>query len=106
MTLLLGNDLQCARRLQSSWHVQYSFPRWWIKQRFLPQRAFLATIKPSKIVLEVPRVVDPLSPVFEYALIGNVDGLRKLFGEGKASPSDINAVNGRTLLHVCLLRGF
>ena len=45
------------------------------------------------------KVVSFDAPVFQYSISGDVEGLRKLFAAGLASPFEVNS-EGRTPLHV------
>ncbi|KAH8641944.1 hypothetical protein IG631_04885 [Alternaria alternata] len=90
----------CKRQGSPSWYSQYQFPRWYMQQRLLPLFAVITSFQPPRFTLEVPRVIDPESPVFQYALSGDLASLRRLFAERLASPTDINAHTGRTPLHV------
>lgn len=95
-----GDTLGCKRRTRQSWYTQYQFPSWYLQQSLLPLFAVVASFQPPRFTLEVPRVIDPSSPVFQFALTGDLTALQGAFAAGLASPTDINGKTGRTLLHV------
>ncbi len=55
---------------------------------------------PEITSLRFPKVVSVDAAIMEYARCGNVDGMKRLFSKGLASPHDVSSPNGYTLLHV------
>ncbi|OBT74411.1 hypothetical protein VF21_06835 [Pseudogymnoascus sp. 05NY08] len=47
----------------------------------------------------MPRVVSATAPIFSYAQHNNIEGIRRLFKEGLASPFDVSYEEGRSALH-------
>lgn len=51
--------------------------------------------------LSTLRRVPDTAPCVEFALHGNIDGLKSLFTRGEASPWDVSVTRGYTLALVC-----
>lgn len=58
-----------------------------------------------QLSLCVPRIIPNESDVFNYSIDGNINGLKKLFQAGLASPLDIARCFGYTPLHYAVDRG-
>ena len=56
--------------------------------------------------IRVSRVRHSSDPVFIYAHVGDVDGIKKLFSEGKASVLDVNTSNYSALSVSSMLNFF
>jgi hypothetical protein len=52
------------------------------------------------LLLRFNRVVDGKALVFHYASTGNVEKMKQLFEQGRASPNDVRIECGWTPLHV------
>ena len=64
--------------------LSYSFPIW------LLAWVFVGTITPAPTTsLCVAKVIPSRSSTFHHAMLGNVDGIRKLFDQDLASPFDV-----------------
>ncbi|MCJ1292557.1 hypothetical protein MMC34_004108 [Xylographa carneopallida] len=74
----------------------YYFPTW------LLARVFMGNITPApEMLLRVGNVIPSRSSVFHHAMLGSVDGIKKLFDQGLASPFDV-AESGSSVLHFAL----
>ena len=96
------NERSCSRQTKVAGQFSYYFPTW------LLARVFMGNITPApEMLLRVGNVIPSRSSVFHHAMLGSVDGIKKLFDQGLASPFDV-AESGSSVLHVsqacCLLR--
>jgi hypothetical protein len=79
----------------------YYFPKWLLNRAICI--ALINSAEPTAS-LKIPRIIDPQAEIFEFAAVGNVEGIRKLLEERKASPNDIKGnFTRRSILHVCVL---
>ena len=88
------NERSCSRQTKVTGQFSYYFPTW------LLARVFMGNITPApELLLRVAKVIPNRSSVFHYAMLGNVDGIKRLFAERLASPFDV-ADSGSSVLHV------
>jgi hypothetical protein len=93
-------EYSCQRRSAPSTQISYCFPSWFLKRQL--SLSILYTPLDGPIVsLRIPRLVSPTSKIFDYALLGNVAGMKFLFKEGLASPNDVRFDCGVSALQVC-----
>jgi hypothetical protein len=79
--------------------VTLQLPTWLLRRRyhFRARRAYSGW----EYSLRSSAILPSASPVFQFSLAGDVDGLRQLFDTRTASPFDVD-VDGYTPLHVSL----
>jgi hypothetical protein len=77
----------------------YRFPSWLFQSMFYFAVSIQSAVGP-KVEIQSLRMVAPCSPVFSYAVQGNLAKIQELFSKGLASPYDVAGNNGRTPLHV------
>ncbi|MCJ1385550.1 hypothetical protein MMC17_008673 [Xylographa soralifera] len=90
------NERSCSRQTKVAGQFSYYFPTW------LLARVFMGNITPApEMLLRVAKVIPSRSSIFHHAMLGNVDGIKKLFAQGLASPFDV-AESGSSVLHFAL----
>lgn len=94
------NTQKCKRDSEPKVYFTYFFPQWWVINRMIILLAQWTMARGPELVLRFPRRVGDNSAVFRLAQTGNIEGLKLLFDNGKASPNDLNNLN-MTVLHVC-----
>ena len=89
----------CRKQSIPTLKVTYHFP-----QRLLERAIYfslsLTYMNGPQVSLHVPRVVEDNAKIFQFAVQGNLSGMKDIFRDGLASPYDVAASNGRTALHV------
>jgi hypothetical protein len=93
------NERTCHQQSIPTIKVSYYFPRWFLN-RVVQFKAWSSYMQGPSLSLNVPRVIPDDSPVFSFAVQGNLAEIRSLFNKGLASPYDVGLSNGRTALHV------
>lgn len=80
--------------------LEYWFPRgfFW-SQIFSLKVAYQPNIGPQ-MALSTLRQVPDSSPCVDFAVSGNIDGLKELFRSGVASPKDVSITRGYSLMRV------
>jgi len=79
----------------------YYFPKWLLNRAICI--ALINSVEPTAS-LKIPCIIHPEAEIFEFTASGNVEGIKKLFEERKASPNDIKGdYIRRSILHVCML---
>ena len=99
------NEYSCQRRSTPSTQISYSFPSWFLRRQLSLSVLFTPLDGPI-ISLKFPRLVSPSSKMFDYALLGNIAGMKFLFKEGLASPYDVRFDCGVSALQVSSFDGF
>ena len=61
--------------------------------------AIVNKLEPT-VSLKMPRVVASNAEIFRLVVIGDVEGIKCLFEQGKASPNDIEQYGGTSVLQV------
>ena len=85
------NSKHCRKKKSATTFVTYLFPVWFLA------RTFQLAIKPTasghlKWTLGLGHVIPFESEIFTFARTGNIDGMKKLFGQKKGSVLDIVAI--------------
>lgn len=97
------SERKCERKEKGLVKVKYFFPTWIpFASRMVSLLHSWSKLDGSHIQVKFPRVVPASSEIFILAQKGHVEGIRRLFQEGKASVYDISDSEGRSALHVCL----
>jgi hypothetical protein len=94
------NERSCQRNSSSRARITYYFPSWMMSRRIL----FVGNWRPlegPELLLKVPRVIGPSALVFWYAASGDLTGIKELFARRVASPDDVSAATGSSVLQVC-----
>jgi hypothetical protein len=86
----------------SSASFTYQFPRWFVQSRMIELQAKITAMYGPELLLRFNRVVDGKALVFHYASTGNVEKMKQLFEQGRASPSDVRIDSGWTPLHYAI----
>lgn len=93
------DNKSCRRRKISSLRMTYYFPTWFLANviSFCYRRVFPSGPKCS---LQISRIRPKSSDVFLAAIIGDIGWLQSLFKQGLASPFDVAAEDGQSVLQV------
>ena len=83
------SEFHCSRSPESSFKVVYHFPKY-LMNRYVSMNMQYGRSSGPEFLLRVPRVVPWNHLLWNYAIIGDLLAIQKLFAEGKASPYDIN----------------
>lgn len=82
-------------------NVEYWFPLGFCWSKIVQfQLSYRSTTGPQ-LNLSMLRSVPDTAPCVEFALRGNIEGLKSLFRRGLASPLDVSVTRGYTLVRVC-----
>lgn len=79
--------------------ITYYFPRWFVNRAVSFSMSSALKSSPA-LNIKIRRVVSEASQLFSLSKFGDVEGIRKLFQNGLASPDDIHFRGGWTALHV------
>ena len=94
-------NIQSCRRHKQKFSAQFTwyFPSWFVHLVLI---AFFSMSSASgpELLLRIPCVIPPTSPIFAYVQSNNVQGIKSLFANRLASPNDVSSVQGFTPLHV------
>jgi hypothetical protein len=90
----------CSKMTQKTMRLQYYLP-WWMMGHIIQLESGYNAARRLAISFRTSYVVPEDSTVFLLAQHNNLDGIRKLFSQGLASPFDVSPT-GRTPLHVCI----
>ena len=93
------DDDFCQRRNGCSVHVTYYFPAWFMANVISINYARSLPDGPA-FALKVSRIRPKSSDVFLAATLGDIGWLQSLFQQGLASPFDVAAEDGQSVLQV------
>jgi len=93
------DESSCRQRLIPSTQITYYFPRWFL-QRAISLAIMLLPNDGPVASLRVQRAVSGSSKLFDYANIGDVESMKRLFSSGLASPHDVRFDSGTSALQV------
>ncbi len=80
--------------------IEYWFPWYFISTNPKLNLKYLPNTRPQFQSTTSRRILDP-SQSIAFAMQGNIEGLKYLFGQGLALPGDVSDSRGYTLLRVC-----
>jgi hypothetical protein len=89
----------CARDSRTPTRIVYHFPTWLVARYLCLD--IMTRCNDPQFSLKFPQVVADNSDVFQFAKVGDTEGIRSLFSKGLASPDVINSSWGVALLNVC-----
>ena len=92
------SEKTCHQRSVSSIEVTYHFPNWFLS-RVLSLNLRISTLAGPELIIRMPRMVNWTTPLWQKSQIGDLQAVQLLFGDGRASPYDVNAY-GQSSLHV------
>ncbi|KIW01308.1 uncharacterized protein PV09_07344 [Verruconis gallopava] len=95
------NERSCHMRALPLAHVTYFFPPWLVSKVV----SFMMTVTPLSgpvASLKVSRTVPGSADIFTFAKVGDVEGMKRLFQRGLASPHDVHFESGVTPLHIAI----
>lgn len=96
------DSAQCNRAQVPVVSVEYWFPLGFCWSKIVQlQLSYRPNIGPQ-FNLSTLRSVPDTAPCVEYALHGDIEGLKSLFQRGRASPLDVSVTRGYTLVRVRL----
>jgi hypothetical protein len=89
----------CRQRSIPSTQMTYYFPRWFLL-RAVSLAIMLLPNNGPVVSLRLQRTVSGSSKIFDYANVGDIDGMKRLFSSGQASPHDVRFDSGTSALQV------
>jgi hypothetical protein len=89
----------CARGSRTPTRIIYHFPTWLLARYFCLD--IMTHCNNPQFSLKFPQIVADNSDVFQFAKVGDTEGIKSLFSKGLASPDVINSSWGVPLLNVC-----
>jgi hypothetical protein len=89
----------CTRDSRTPTRIIYHFPTWLVARYFCLD--IMTHCNDPQFSLKFPQIVADNSDVFQFAKVGDTEGIRSLFSKGLASPDVINSSWGVALLNVC-----
>lgn len=95
------NNGRCRGSERSSMHVSYYFPSWLVARMIDVNARWSSQCRPS-MSLRVMRVLPDDAPLFGYVRQGDIPSVQSLFRQGLASPIDVAASDGRSVLHIAI----
>jgi ankyrin repeat protein len=91
------NEKMCKPRTSATARLTYQFPSW-LLSRALTLLVDANRVNGPEMQLRTLRVIPSNSPIFRMALAGDVEGMKSLFSQGKASIWDIDSTRW-SILH-------
>lgn len=89
----------CARDSRTPTRIIYHFPTWLVARYFCLD--IMTHCNSPQFSLKFPQIVADNSDVFQFAKVGDTEGIKSLFSKGLTSPDVINSSWGVPLLNVC-----
>ena len=89
----------CRDRQNATATVEYWFPWWFVSMNMRLQFTYLPRTGPQFQLSTSRRVADN-SQSINFAMKGDIDGLKYLFSQGLAGPRDVSDSRGYTLMRV------
>ena len=97
------SDRRCHKLRATQIDFEYWFPLGYFWSMICRVHfSYQSSLGPHLQMSTLRRVPDDAQSV-EYALAGNIPGLKHLFKQGLASPRDVSATRGYSLLRVCTI---
>lgn len=90
----------CRGNMTQNLNVDYYFPAWALNKAIRATYQAHAAAGPE-LCLRMVNVRDPRDDIFRSAAEGDIETVRKLLTDGKASVMDVDSTTGHSLLHVC-----
>lgn len=98
------SDRRCRGSESSRIQVSYYFPPWLVGQMINVNAQWSSQCRPS-MSLRMMRVLPDESPLFAYVRQGDIPSIQSLFLQRLASPIDVAASDGRSVLHIAIYAG-
>ena len=92
------DEVTCEKRHSSSLTIRYRFPRW-VCDRVMNSMLFAKHASGPQMNLTTTRIICRNSDIFWFSMQGDIEGVKKLFARGLASPYDATHNYGYTALH-------
>ena len=92
------NEQSCRRLEISTFNLVYQLPRF-LMCRYIAMTMRYAPLDGPHFSLRMPRVTTWTHLLWNYAMVGNLVGIQKMFAEGRASPSDVNLHGSNALIY-------
>ena len=95
------NEKACRRNEKCLIKVTWYFPSWFpMASRMISIIDKWTPLDGHDISIRLPRIVSSSAEIFIMAQKGNIDGIKQLITNKKASIHDVSATEGRSALHV------
>ena len=92
------NEKSCRRPDISTFNLVYQFPRF-LMCRYIAMTMRYAPLDGPHFSLRMPRVNPWTHLLWNYAMVGNLVAIQKMFAEGHASPYDVNIHGSNALIY-------
>ncbi|KAE8144374.1 hypothetical protein BDV25DRAFT_145692 [Aspergillus avenaceus] len=90
----------CTTPQPPSLRLEYRFPPGLFKSKIIQAQLTHRPNRIPRLNLSLLRSVPDTAPCVEFALRGDIEGLKSLFGRGLASPGDVSVTRGYTLVRL------
>ena len=90
-------DISACQHSKPTVLLTYYFPKW-LLSRVLIVMGRSSPLHGPQLQLRVPRVISRSAKIFDFAMIGNIDGIKSLFKTGLGSPFDANELGTTALM--------
>ena len=92
------NEKSCRRLENSTFNLVYQVPRF-LMHRYIAMTFRYAPLDGVQFSLRMPRVTTWTHLLWNYAMVGNLVAIQRMFSEGRASPYDINLHGSNALIY-------
>ena len=92
------NEISCRRHDISTFNLVYRLPRF-LMFRYIAISMRYAPLDGPHFSLRMPRVTPWTHLLWNYAMVGNLVAIHKMFAEGRASPYDVNIHGSNALTY-------
>ena len=92
------NEKSCRRLDLSTFNLVYQLPRF-LMFRYIAMTMRYAPLDGPQLSLRMPRVTPWTHLLWNYAMVGNLVAIQKMFAEGRASPYDVNIHGSNALIY-------
>ena len=92
------NEKSCRRLETSTFNLVYQLPRF-LMCRYIAMTMRYTPLDGPYFSLRMPRVTTWTHLLWNYAMVGNLVAIQKMFAEGRASPYDVNVHGSGALIY-------
>ena len=92
------NEKSCRRLEASTFNLVYQLPRF-LMCRYIAMTMRYTPVDGPHFSLRMPRVTTWTHLLWNYAMVGNLVAIQKMFTEGRASPYDVNVHGSGALIY-------
>ena len=99
------NEIICSRSKQSSFKLNYRFPPWLLNCA-IDTLLTISYVRGPQMALSSTRIIPNYSDIFNFAMTGDLSGIKDLFKSNLASRFDATSNYGYTALHYAIDYGY